>query len=396
MVSKMTNLEDLFKINEDPFNFGKEKKPEKDLPDYLRIYSSLSDEYSSLSDEDERLKQRYRDLEIDLGREREEDDGFGLGREKKGLYEGLGGLGGLGISVGLLYENLKNNKYIIENKNIMELTEYFNFEKEKKKEYTTKNYKIPSILGNMFSSIQTSPSGLNLTLGDSASITADNIGEFALPIVEYIHQTQPDYVVASDRGARLLGLAVFRLHNRLYGRFPTADGTLRFRRFSKSNTERATEKHLQPLVDEILQQVEYEERTGLKRLLPRDVRKKPTVLVLDDWVCSGGTKRLAQQTFDKLGKGRIKTKFGVLVGGGADVSGHNQQTSGFAGVTDWHDDSDIIGVKYGHDNYGSTEIRARPVRGEQARDYRRRMYEGIDKLVEKITEEGKEAVLAKH
>ena len=136
---------------------------------------------------------------------------------------------------------------------------------------------------------------------------------------------------------------------------------------------------MQPLVNEMLQH-----------------KKRPTVLVLDDWVCSGGTKRMAQQTFDKLSKGRIKTKFGVLVGGGADVSGHNSHASGFAGVTDWRDDSNIIGVRYGKNNYGSSGIKAIPVRSEQSRDYRRRMYEGIDKLVGKIVEEGKEAVMVKH
>lgn len=356
----MSKLEDLFgKGNEDPFDFGKKKKPKKDLSDYSIISNS------SLFEEEDRL---------------------GLGRKKKGLYDDLEDLGG---SVGLLSNHLiKNNESIIkkeiynlnkyEKKNIIEpiKNEYLIFEKELSKNY---NYKIPNMLGNKFSNIQTSPLGLNLTLGDSASINADNIGEFALPIVEYIHQTQPDYVVASDRGARLLGLAVFRLHNRLYGRFPTADGTMRFRRFSKSNTQEATEQHMQPLVDEMLQR-----------------KKKPTVLVLDDWVCSGGTKRMTQQTFDKLSKGRVKTKFGVLIGGEADVSGHNSHTSGFAGVTDWRDDSNIIGVKYGNDNWGTTGIKAIPVRSEQARDYRKRMYEGIDKLVDRIVEEGKEAVIVRH
>ena len=270
------------------------------------------------------------------------------------------------------YEINKYNDIISENKI------YFNFNKNIKEEFV-KNYNIPGIINKQFNNIQSSPLGLNLTIGDSASITADNIGEFALPIVEYIHQTQPDYVVASDRGARLLGLAVFNLHKKLYGRFPTADGTIRFRRLSKSNTQKATERHLQPLVDEMLSH-----------------KKKPTVLVLDDWVCSGGTKKLAQTVFDKLSKGRIKTKFGVLIGSGGDVSGHPKQTSGFTGVTDWRDDSNIIGVRYGKDDYGSTGVKAQPVRSKQARDYRRRMYDGIDKLVERIVEETKEAVLAKH
>ena len=383
----MTNLEDLFKkVNEDLFDFGKKKKPKKDLPDYSIVLNSIN---SNLLAEDERLKQKYRDLGIDLGREREDK----REREHEGLKD-------LGSSTDLLsnylnkpIENIIKEEYNYNKyKNINKIIKTKNEELFKN---IYENYKIPSILSNKFNSIQTSPLGLNLTLRDSASITADNIGEFALPIVEYIHQTQPDYIVASDRGARLLGLAVFRLHNRLYGRFPTTDGTIRFRRFSKSNTQEATEQHLQPLVDEILQQTEYERATGIRRLLPRKIKKKPTVLVLDDWVCSGGTKRLAQSVFDKLGKGRIKTKFGVLVGSGADVSGHSAQTAGFAGVTDWRDDSNIIGVRYGNDNYGSSGIRAHPVRSEQARDYRRRMYDGIDKLVDRIAEEGKDVVLSK-
>lgn len=291
----------------------------------------------------------------------------------------------LGSSVGLLSKylieesNEKKNYKIndFEKEKIIKPQKYFNFQKNFSEKIIS--YPIPSGLSNKFSSIQALPLGLNLTLRDSLSINADNIGEFALPLVEYIHQTQPDFVVASDRGARLLGLAVFRLHNKLYGRFPTADGTIRFRRFSKSNTQEATEEHIQPLVDEMLA-----------------YKKKSNVLVLDDWVCSGGTKRLAQIVLDKLGRGRIKTKFGVLVGDEADVSGHSGQTSGFAKITDWRDDSNIIGVKYGKDDWGSTGIKAQPMRSEQARDYRRRMYEGIDKLVDRIAEEGKEVVMDNH
>lgn len=222
--------------------------------------------------------------------------------------------------------------------------------------------------------IQVSPLGINL--GVDTDVNADNLGEFALPIVEYIKETKPDYVIASDRGARLLGLAVHRLYTELYGTFPTQDGRLNFRRFSKSNTQEQTEKHLKPLIDEML----------------KDGEKK-TVLILDDWVCSGGTKRLAQQVFDKLSKGKIKIKFGVLIGKGGDVSGNHSRTSQFAGLTDWRDDSNIIGVEYsgGIDDYKfgkdfSTPIKAKPVRSQESLGYRTRMYKGIGKLVNAINE----------
>jgi len=380
----MTTLEKIFRGYYEDF-LGNRRKREKKKSEEDKLQSDFISPNFISPIEDKGLSQNYRDSGIDLGPGRLEDDE----REKARRKRREKSLEDLESSVGLLsnflirepfkekiYEIDKYNSIISENKI------YFNFNKNIKEDIIENyiiNYNIPNIINKQFNNIQTSPLGLNLTIGDSASITADNIGEFALPIVEYIHQTQPDYVVASDRGARLLGLAVFNLHKKLYGRFPTADGTIRFRRLSKSNTQKATERHLQPLVDEMLSH-----------------KKKPTVLVLDDWVCSGGTKKLAQTVFDKLSKGRIKTKFGVLIGSGGDVSGHPKQTSGFTGVTDWRDDSNIIGVRYGKDDYGSTGVKAQPVRSKQARDYRRRMYDGIDKLVERIVEETKEAVLAKH
>ncbi len=217
--------------------------------------------------------------------------------------------------------------------------------------------------------IKASPLGINLNLDSDVSVNADNIGEFALPIVEYIRQTKPDYVVACDRGARLLGLAVFRLHNLLYGRFPTADGTLRFRRFSKSNSQDETEEATRPLVDEMLAS-----------------NDNPSVLVLDDWVCSGGTKNLVERVFDNLSDGRISTRFGVLIGGKADVSGHKASPSGFVSATDWRDDSNIIGV-----SYAKSGVKPKPVITDQSLDYRRRMYAGIAKLVERLKQDKSEA-----
>ncbi len=104
-------------------------------------------------------------------------------------------------------------------------------------------------------------------------VTAGTIGKFVISIVEFVRETQPDYIIANDRGARIIGLAVKMLYRNMYGRLPTVDGTLRFRRISKSNPENETEKHLQPLVEEMLRH-----------------RKEPRVLVLDDWALSGKTK----------------------------------------------------------------------------------------------------------
>ncbi|MBN2141732.1 phosphoribosyltransferase [Candidatus Woesearchaeota archaeon] len=221
-----------------------------------------------------------------------------------------------------------------------------------------------------------SPTGFNL--GVSTEINADNIGYFALPIVEYIRETRPDFVIASDRGARMIGLAVFKLYTALYGRFPTADGTLMFRRFSKSNSLEATEKYLAPDVKKMLK-----------------ASKRPNVLVLDDWVASGSTQRMARQVLDRLSKGRIRTKFGVMMGEGADISGNNGTYAGFTGLTDWGDDSQTIGVSYGHSDFtylnlyrnnadDSDGLRPKPVRSREARQYRKRMYKGLKELTSQM------------
>jgi len=279
--------------------------------------------------------------------------------EKKPLYSSQN----LEILSKYLIEEKKNKEYYTINENIIikqnKEINYSNIIKE----YISYN----TILSPKLGTVKTSPYyGLNIQLEEDVSINADNLGEFALPIVEYIRQTRPDFVVASDRGARLLGLAVFKLYRELYGRLPTADGTLRFRRFSKSNSEEETESHLAPLVEEMFEHSD-----------------NPYVLVLDDWVCSGRTQRLAKETFKKLGHGKIEVRFGVLVGHGADVSGHGGKTSNFASTTDWHDDSNTIGITYGDTN-GGHGIRGRPVRSTRAFDYRKRMYKGITKLANRI------------
>lgn len=184
-------------------------------------------------------------------------------------------------------------------------------------------------------------------------VTASNIGKFVLSIVEYIRETRPDYIVANDRGARIIGLAVHMLYRNMHGRLPTVDGTLRFRRISKSNFEQDTEEHLRPLVAEMLRH-----------------KQEPRVLVLDDWALSGKTKELAYRVFDKLSGGRVKMNYGVLLGTNADISGQGLSTKLFAALTDWRDDPYTIGVDY---KGTIPEV----VDSTHAADYRREMSEGL-------------------
>ena len=203
--------------------------------------------------------------------------------------------------------------------------------------------------------IQTN-SGINLSFTSlkSARATAEDVCEFVLPIVQYIRELKPDYIVANDRGARVVGLAVAQMYKRLHGRLPTVDGSLRFRRFSKSNTRGETERHVQPLVEEMLRK-----------------KERPVVLFLDDWVCSGKTRNIAEETFKKLSGGKVETKFAVFSGHGGNVSGTCSLN------VDWADNPQLIGVDYKGTN-------AFAVRSEESREYRKRMIYGADRLVAKI------------
>lgn len=187
-----------------------------------------------------------------------------------------------------------------------------------------------------------------------------------MPLVQYIHKVKLDYIVANDRGARLIGLAVSQLYHRLHGRLPTVDGTLRFRRFSHSNSIKDTVEHARPLVDEMLK-----------------AKEKPVVLFLDDWVSSGATKEIAQSVFQSLSNGKIDMRFGVFAGenskfgffgkSGVDIAGNGSSS------VDWHDRPDLIGV-----DYAGTNVSA--VRSKESLSYRRRMTSGIESLVEGIKE----------
>lgn len=234
-----------------------------------------------------------------------------------------------------------------------------------KKEYIVLSQKKESYIlyNSMILPPTISSAGISVSYNPSLNIiTAENIAEAVLPLVQYIHDTKPDFVIASDRGARLIGLAVAQLYKELYGRLPTVDGTLRFRRFSKSNNQSNTKKHLKPLAEEIMQ---------------KSKRKKPVVLVLDDWVCSGGTKSLARTLLRDLTDKKVDVKFGVLIGGEADVSGCDPGTTSYGGTVDWHDNTNMIGVEY----HG---VKPRLVHSLESFEYRRRMYGSIRKFAKKL------------
>lgn len=197
-----------------------------------------------------------------------------------------------------------------------------------------------------------------ITVDTYTRITADNVAEFAYPLAQYIEQVKPDYIVACDRGARIIGLAVHMLYRRLYGALPTRDHTISFRKISTSVPIEVIKEVLQPDIKHMLATVE-----------------SPTVLVLDDWVTTGKTKDLVYELFAELSQNRVNVLYGVMRGEGADITG-NKDSSAFS---DWHDRVDLIGV-----DYNSNDLRPSKVDSKTPLEYRKRMIVSIKKFVREL------------
>jgi len=240
-------------------------------------------------------------------------------------------------------DNIINNKFI-DNKII--------YKDNKKIDYLNN-----IILKKNYYKIPFSITAQSINLIGVGDITAENLGEYVLPLVEYIRQMQPDCIIACDRGARPIGVAVSIMYHLMYGALPTTDGTLRFARISHSNSRNATREHLRPLVEKILEE-----------------RGKARVLVLDDWVASGSTKNLTKSLFEELSNGRIEVKFGVLCGGGADIYGTRRKHS-----VEWHDRPEVIGVDY-------KGMKAIMTHSREHKKFARRMAKGIRRVYKEVKE----------
>ncbi len=189
-------------------------------------------------------------------------------------------------------------------------------------------------------------------------ITADNIADFAYPLAQLVRKFEPDYIIACDRGARIIGLAVHMLYQKLYGALPTQDHSIHFRKISTSVHLDMVREALQPVVKQMIAATE-----------------SPTVLVLDDFVDSGGTKKLVYDVLTELSGGQINVLYGVMTTEGVDGSGSRRCYS----LGDWEGEPQRIGVDY------TSFLRPSRVSSHFAIDYRKRMSASIDKFVKNLT-----------
>jgi hypothetical protein len=188
-------------------------------------------------------------------------------------------------------------------------------------------------------------------------IQPEELVHFAYPIVQFIHEVKPDAVFALDRGARPLGLAVKMLWRKLYPdeQFPTQDRSIKFRKISRKVKDDVDRERIQQDVMHLL-----------------DSTEQPTVLVLDDWISTGGTQEVVKQLFDEFSDKKIRILFGVMRGNGGDISGDSNSRQ--LGV--WHDKPELTGV-----DYEGRPLKPYVVKDPQAREFRLKIIKGIDAFV---------------
>lgn len=180
-------------------------------------------------------------------------------------------------------------------------------------------------------------------------VTSRNIAYAIRPVVDYIHQLQPNFIVAFDRGARLFGFATHIFYNKLYGQLPTVDGKIHYRKISL----KIDREHLARVVS---CDVDY---------MCRKLRN-PHVLLIDDWIHGGQTREYALGLYRDLSDNVLDIHYGVMIGKGkgADVWGTNNNF----GIYSWYNQNRVVGVYYDESKFAkktgdkrATEIRRKIV-----------------------------------
>lgn len=209
----------------------------------------------------------------------------------------------------------------------------------------------------------------------SGWVDMDSLPYIASPIVEHIREDMPDLVMAADRGARFLGLAVFKAWHQRYpgATFPTIDGRVHFGRMSKRADNSATEDVIRDILHRSGVSAEMAQRRAVGDYRPMKV------LLLEDWVSGGGTVSMVMGLLGSLGlKGRdIEFSLATLNGGQHDavkkhIIGDRLRSPGAL----WSDSSEIVGVHYpgGVDDFwGVKGVRGRPARTAESRRFRRQL-----------------------
>lgn len=192
-------------------------------------------------------------------------------------------------------------------------------------------------------------------------ISPENIAYSVFPIAEAIHEIRPDYMLALDRGGRIVGLATYMMYRELYGSLPTNDRVMHFQKISRRLPPVVVYERLKPIAKEVL-----------------SVKDSPKVFVIDDWMNTGITRSRINQAFKQLSDNRITVYYGVLRGRGENVTGDRVSMA----YCTWHGNTNQIGIEYS-EKTGITKS----AHSSEAIVFRNRLYKNIKDFAAKISEQ---------
>ena len=203
-------------------------------------------------------------------------------------------------------------------------------------------------------------------------LNPSTLPETVLPIVDHIAQHTPDIVIGCDRGARLLGIAVFAAWNHTYWRhsgkkFPTLDHKLHFARISSGDRQSSFDARLDTIIDTSLQAAD------------KDIENL-RMLFVDDWSVHGSTRQLA---VDRLAdRGIVDSTWAVIGGTHADIRcmPHFPPVASF--FVPWRDNINQIGIQYqsNMNHEGDSVSAAVPVHSKAARRNRQAIFAAAKNL----------------
>ncbi len=196
-------------------------------------------------------------------------------------------------------------------------------------------------------------------------MTAGDLARMAVPVAEFITDTQPDIIIGCDRGGRLYTTAVHSYWNKINPgtRIPTLDSKVHFARLSKT----VGPEMINDLIKDIY----------VKSVLQADITGKQIngdkvkILFIEDWIGSGETRDMIMDSFRQRRIDHMTdVNFAVMCGDGADASGGDLDK----GVP-WHDNPELTGVDYD----GAIP---RAVRTKASREIRKEIHTETQRLVD--------------
>lgn len=176
-------------------------------------------------------------------------------------------------------------------------------------------------------------------------VDEENIVPIARVITEFVHDTEPDVIVAADRGGRLLALATHASWKHRYPDhdFPTRDGKIHFARISGSIDLGVTQRVIRSTL----------KKAGLSSDDPEHVQDdelKPKVMLIDDWIGQGRTFRtFADVAHNDFGIPKDNMLMATMHGHELPYDDPTHiigDPSGYAHGSQWCDDEEIMGVTY--------------------------------------------------